>query len=85
MDTSESKISLLYPDQRRLAIEEIINFFKAERDQEIGVVAAEEILDLFLDGFAKTVYNKGVKDARAMLEARISDFGIDLEGLLLDE
>lgn len=86
MNTKHSLFSnMLFPEQRQPAVDEIINFFRNERGEEIGVIAAEAILDYFLETVGKSIYNKGVKDAQKILEQRLGDFAIDLEGLVLEE
>jgi len=69
-------------EKRKSSIEEIITFFKQERDEKIGVIAAEEILDFFLQTVGGDVYNKGVKDSKEALEKRTEDLKIDLDILL---
>jgi len=85
MSHSSPQLGLLSKDQRQRAIDEIINFFRNQRNEEIGVIAGEEVLDFVLEEIGKIIYNKGVKDARQILEQRLSDFGIDLEALILEE
>jgi len=85
MQSNTPQLGLLSTEQSTRAINEIIEFFRTERNEDIGVIAAEAILDLFLEEVGKTIYNKGVKDARQILEQRLSDFGIDLEGLILED
>jgi uncharacterized protein (DUF2164 family) len=85
MQKIDSQLSLLAKEKRQQAINGIVGYFQTERSEEIGVIAAEAILDFFLEEIGKTVYNKGVKDARSILEQRLGDFGIDLEALILEE
>lgn len=85
MSDQNLQFGLLSKEKRAHAINEIIEFYKSERNEEIGVIAAEAMLDFFLEAVGKAVYNKGVKDARNILEQRLGDFGIDLEALILEE
>lgn len=55
---------LLPKEQKRLAVKEIIDFFGNERGEEIGVIAAESILDMFLQKVGLDLYNKGVEDSK---------------------
>ncbi|PJA89571.1 MAG: DUF2164 domain-containing protein [Candidatus Magasanikbacteria bacterium CG_4_9_14_3_um_filter_32_9] len=70
---------LISNDKRKISIEEIMTFFAKERDEEIGVIAAEEILDFFLQEVAMEIYNKGVEDSRDILRSRFGDLDMDLE------
>lgn len=84
MSHSDSQLGLLSKEKRTQAINEIVGYFQTERNEEIGIIAAEAILDFLLEAVGKTIYNKGVKDARSILEQRMGDFGIDLEALILE-
>jgi len=85
MHDTNLQLGLLPKEKRIQAINAIVGFYKSERNEDIGIIAAEAILDFFLDEIGKTIYNKGVKDAQKILEQRLSDFGIDLEALILEE
>jgi len=76
------KWDLLSKEQRTDAINKIIVFFQKERDEEIGMLAAEEILDCVLETTALDIYNIGVKDSKSLLQKRFEDFAIDLEVLM---
>lgn len=69
-------------EERRQAKEEMISFFETERDEKIGEVAADEILNFFLQNVGNKLYNKGVLDARKAIENRHSELSYDLDDLL---
>jgi uncharacterized protein (DUF2164 family) len=73
--------NLLTEDQRRKAINDIVNFFSTEREEEIGVIAAESLLDMFLQDIAPHIYNKSVQDSKDFLKSRIEELEIDMEVL----
>ena len=72
------KIKLSKPEQQKL-IEKTQTFFSQERDETIGLVAAEEILDFFVEELSTAFYNKGLDDARQWLRKRLeeTDFSYD--------
>jgi uncharacterized protein (DUF2164 family) len=70
---------ILDENEKSAAINEIISFFRNERGEEIGVIAAGNILDLFLQKVGLTLYNKGVDDAKDFLKKRFEESEIDLE------
>ncbi|MEN8253325.1 MAG: DUF2164 family protein [Patescibacteria group bacterium] len=74
---------ILSDEQRRKYVSDIIDHFATERDQEIGMIAAEQILDFFLELIFKDVYQKGVKDAKKIVEQRLGD--LELEMLALSD
>jgi len=83
MKDIKRKWDRLNETERKTAIEEIINFFSTERDEEIGIIAAEEVLDFFLQNIGNKIYNKGIENAKFALEQRVEDLKVDFD-LLLD-
>ena len=82
MTTIARDWDLLSKEQRKESIGEIIFFFKKERDQEIGMIAAENILDHFLQTVGKQIYNQGIKDSLHFLKNRFESIEIDMGTLL---
>jgi uncharacterized protein (DUF2164 family) len=82
--TLKHKLMLqLNSEQKKEAIDQIIYFFEEERDEKIGVIAAEAILNFFLGNVGKDIYNKGVKDARKILSQRMEEVHFDLDDLIV--
>ncbi|HBR80205.1 TPA: DUF2164 domain-containing protein [Candidatus Uhrbacteria bacterium] len=79
MSKIRSKLNGLSQTEREAGIREIIVFFKKERDEEIGVIAAEVVLDFFLEHIGKSLYNQGLFQAKMMLQKRFEDLEVDLD------
>lgn len=73
---------VLSDDMRKRSVDEIIEFFKSEKDETIGIIFAENILDHFLQTVGLHIYNRGVDDSIAHLRDRFEDIKIDMETLL---
>lgn len=73
--------NLLSEEQRRASIKEIIDFFKTERDEEIGMIAAENILDHFLQTVGIQLYNKGIEDSVGFFKNGIENLELDIDSL----
>jgi len=72
----------MIPDERRkAAIDERITYFKTQRNEEIGMISAEEMLDFFLYTVGIDIYNKGIDDSRQLIMSRIEDLELDIGGL----
>jgi len=82
MAKNKVKWDLLTDEKKNSSIREIIVFFKTERDEEIGMIAAEKILDHFLETVGITLYNKGVDDSKDFLAERIEGIELDMESFL---
>jgi uncharacterized protein (DUF2164 family) len=74
----------LTAEQRIEAQNDLIYFFESERDEKIGVIAAGQMLDFFLEHVGPKIYNRGIEDAKKALEERLSEFNYDLDELNLD-
>ncbi len=81
-DNNDSKLALLSIAKRNEAIGAIIAFYKRERDEEIGVIAAEEILDLVVDLVGKDIFNKGVDETVTLVQDRLVGTWVDVEAVL---
>ena len=53
----------LSEDERKRIMEEIKAFYLEERDEEIGIIEQQQILELFMEYLAPIAYNKGLDDA----------------------
>ncbi len=73
---------VLSDELRKRSVDEIIEFFKSEKNETIGIIFAENILDHFLQTVGLYIYNKGVDDSIAHLGDRFEDIKIDMETLL---
>lgn len=73
------QLSLITPDERQKMLEAIMVFFEEERGEELGVIAAEEVLDFFLEQLGPTMYRAGVAAAEAQLEKSMAGLKMELE------
>ncbi len=71
----------LQKEERNKIISEIQNFFYEERDEEIGIIAAEEVLEFFLQNIGGMVYNKALDDAKEWFSKRLEEASIDYDVL----
>lgn len=73
--------NLINEEKRKVVINEIIIFFKEERDETLGIIAAESILNFFLEDIGKYIYNKGIEDSNSLIKNKLEDLEIELEVL----
>ncbi|HBB38482.1 MAG: hypothetical protein UV82_C0011G0090 [Candidatus Magasanikbacteria bacterium GW2011_GWD2_43_18] len=79
MATQKKPWDFLTQDERKHAIDKIMTFFAEERDEEIGVIAAEEILDMCLELLGPKVYNDGVLDAKDWFKKQLGNLELDYD------
>lgn len=72
----------LSEEEKKLAKEELILFFERERGEKIGLIAAEELLNFFLQSVGGKLYNKGLTDAKKALENRFDELKFDIDDLM---
>ena len=72
----------LSEEERTILKDELIQFFENERDEKIGVIAADELLNFFLRSAGNLLYNKGIADAKKTMESRHEELRFDLDDLL---
>lgn len=72
----------LTDEERQAAIQELIDFFEVERDEKIGVIAADELLNRMLETVGTTLYNKGIAAARNAIQTRVDELNFDLDDLM---
>jgi uncharacterized protein (DUF2164 family) len=65
-------------DEKALIVRKIKLYFSEELDQEIGQFDAEFLLDFFSEEIGPYYYNRGLYDARAVLESRLGNIDEDL-------
>lgn len=82
MTRKKQKLDFTSEEKRMAYLKEIIAFFQNERNEEIGLVAAEEVLDFFLQSMGEDIYRKAIADAKKLLKERIDDLDIELDLLL---
>ncbi len=76
---AEKKLEFVSEEKKAAYIKEIIAFFQDKRDEEIGFVAAEQILDFFLQTIGEDIYKKAVKDARILIKEKLDDLDMELD------
>lgn len=79
MTDLKGKWDLLKQERKQNLIKELITYFKTERDMEIGIVAAEEVLNFFLEAAGADIYNKGIFDAKTIVRNSMENIEVDLD------
>lgn len=82
MTTTKRSWDMLSVERKRKVITDIINYFQCERDQTLGVIAAEEILDFMLQTIGADLYNTGIEDALNFLKKDFENLEMDMNALL---
>ncbi len=81
MKDTEHTWNGLREEQRKEAVKAIIAYFQDERSEEIGLIAAEALLDFFLQDIGGHIYNKALDDSLAVFRKGCDGLEFEL-GLL---
>lgn len=73
---------MLSKENKRKCVNDLIGYFETERDEKIGIIAAENLLDHFLEKVGKQLYNKGVEDSIDFLKERFESLELDMAALV---
>ncbi len=81
MSPKKQKFEFLTDQKKQKCLNDIIAYFHDERGEEIGVIAAESVLDFFLAEIGDDIYKKALTDAKKLIQERYEDLNIELESL----
>ena len=72
-------LSRLRPEDKKTVIESVIAYFAREKDEEIGVIAAEEMVDYILEQVEAKIYNQGIDDATKQMRDELDRVLAEIE------
>jgi uncharacterized protein (DUF2164 family) len=70
---SNPSVITLTDEEKKHMLEDIKYYFATERDEDLGIIASESILDFFLDTLGKHIYNKALDDSKLWYNRRMED------------
>jgi uncharacterized protein (DUF2164 family) len=82
MSEAKRNWDIISKEKRKEAINDIVSFFQDERDEEIGMIAAEDFLNHFLKNLGTHIYNKGVEDSSNFLKERFDGSFLDIDSIV---
>jgi uncharacterized protein (DUF2164 family) len=79
-NTNKLGINLTSEEKKKL-LDEIVYYFETERDEKIGIIASESILDFFMDTLGQHIYNKDLDDTKKWYDHKLEDVEADFYAL----
>lgn len=70
---------MLSDEDRRYVLDRISAYFLVERNEKIGVIERERILDFFLRTAGNSIYNRALDDVKLFLEKNRDDMLLDID------
>ncbi len=68
-------------EQKMHIIRQIQQYFRDERGEEIGDLAAEFLIDFMIQQLGPVLYNQAIDDVQAVLNQRMAAFEEDVDAL----
>lgn len=65
------------PERKKQLINDLMMYFEQERDEEIGLLAAEMMIDFLIDKIGGEVYNQALDDAKVWFSKKMDDIAVD--------
>jgi len=84
MSPTKKSFDLLSKEQREVAVKKIIDYFATEQDLDLGIIAAEEVLDIFLANAGLDLFNQGVNQTKELVSNRLQQLGFEIDLLIKD-
>jgi len=81
MNNIHRGLDLLTKEEREKAIKDITAYFLDERNEEIGIILATNILDFFEQKIGSHIYNKAIDDSRTALKEKLEELDYKLSEL----
>jgi len=78
------KLDFISEEEKTKYLKEIIGFFRDERNEDIGFIAAEKVLEFFLQTTGEDIYKKAIEDVKYLIKERFDDLDIEMS-ILLDK
>lgn len=69
------------PERRQAVISAIRKFFLEEREEEIGIIAADKVLDFFIGTLGTEIYNLALRDAKSWFTRILENLEVDYDQL----
>lgn len=79
MPQSTNKFDFKSEELKAKYLKEIICFFHDERDEEIGLIAAEQLLEFFTRTMGEEIYNMAISDCKKLLKEKAQDLEVELD------
>lgn len=70
---------IISKEKKAELIQDIKEFFRKEREEDLGDLAAMLILDFFIANIAPAFYNQGVQDCITFMKDKLDDlYGLEI-------
>lgn len=80
MDKTYSKFRFSQ-EEKSMMQDAIIQYFEEERDEKLGIIGSENVLDFFIELIGDKIYNTALDDAKKFYKRSLDELESDYFGL----
>lgn len=66
---------------KKKCIDEVITRVEEIESDSVGVIAAQDIIDIVIDNMGPHIYNMAIQDTKKLLQERFSDLEYEIDSL----
>jgi uncharacterized protein (DUF2164 family) len=77
----QRKFDNISDEVRKKCIAEVITRVEEADGSEVGVIAAQDIIDIVTQNLGPEIYNLGVRDTKKLMQEKFSDLGFEIDQL----
>ena len=66
-------------EARKKCVEEVIELVRGLDSTEVGVIAAQDIIDTVTSNLGPEIYNHGVNDSKRLISDKLSDLSTEID------
>lgn len=82
MDHDYRRVNItLTSEEKNQLLQEIVYYFETEREEKLGIIGSEKILDFFMDSLGVFIYNRALNDTKRWHDKRMEDVEADFYSL----
>ena len=74
-----NKFGNVSKELEKKCIEEVITRIEEIDEAEVGMIAAQEVIDIVMQNLGPEIYNKGLKDAKKLVDERYFDLEAEID------
>ena len=76
--TSNNMTIELSKEARKAAVSSIERYFSTNMEEKIGNVAADALLQFFIEEVGPSIYNKAVSDVQVRMQSRVMELDVEV-------
>jgi len=73
---------IISPENKQQLTKDIVDYFATEKDINMGLIAAAEILDIIIQKVDKTIYNQAIEDAQKVIRQGNENIVVNVDSLI---